>query len=76
MQVNQYPTEKEILRTYILENKRLKKENDQLKLQIEKLKCCKDCNNVACFPEWGKIICLKDNKWHNDFYKCDKWELD
>lgn len=46
----------------------LEKENEQLKAQIEKMKCCNNCKLYQC-EEW------KNNEITYHFSKCEKWEL-
>lgn len=44
------------------------KENEQLKQQIEKMKCCNNCKLYQC-EKW------KNNKINYHFNKCENWEL-
>lgn len=50
---------------------RLEKENEQLKEQIEKMKCCYNCS------KWYDGDCEESPKSKTFFcadFKCDKWE--
>lgn len=44
------------------------KENEQLKQQIEKMKCCNNCKLYQC-EKW------KNNEINYHFNKCENWEL-
>lgn len=46
----------------------IEKENEQLKQQIEKMKCCNNCKLYQC-EKW------KNNEINYHFNKCEKWEL-
>lgn len=47
---------------------RLEKENEQLKQQIEKMKCCNNCKLYQC-EKW------KNNEINYHFNKCENWEF-
>lgn len=51
-----------------LEILKFEKENEQLKQQIEKMKCCNNCKLYQC-EKW------KNNKINYHFNKCENWEL-
>lgn len=44
------------------------KENEQLKQQIEKMKCCNNCKLYQC-EKW------ENNEINYHFNKCENWEL-
>ena len=44
------------------------KENEQLKQQIEKMKCCNNCKLYQC-EKW------KNNEINYHFNKCENWEF-
>lgn len=44
------------------------KENEQLKAQIEKMKCCNNCKLYQC-EKW------KNNEINYHFNKCENWEF-
>lgn len=44
------------------------KENEQLKQQIEKMKCCNNCKLYQC-EKW------KNNEINYHFDKCENWEF-
>lgn len=46
----------------------LEKENEQLKQQIEKMKCCNNCKLYQC-EKW------KNNEINYHFNKCENWEF-
>lgn len=46
----------------------LEEENEQLKAQIEKMKCCNNCKLYQC-EKW------KNNEINYHFNKCENWEL-
>lgn len=59
--------DKSYIRFYHYEN--LKEENERLKQQIEKMKCCFNCKNWY----WKHSRCKK--KLKGDCFKASKWEL-
>lgn len=49
----------------------------KIEQQIEKMKCCYNCNNTDCYDYENEEKRCKLNKiWHDFDYKCDKWELE
>ena len=51
-----------------LEILKFEKENEQLKQQIEKMKCCNNCKLYQC-EKW------ENNEINYHFNKCENWEL-
>lgn len=55
---------------WILE--KLEKENEQLKVQIEKMKCCKNCKKYRMPESQVTLLCLKNQRTN---FCCEDWEL-
>lgn len=63
----------------LLANKEVKEDNEQLKAQIEKMKCCENCKygglyseGLYCYAPIELIITKQMNKKETC---CDKWDL-
>lgn len=50
------------------------KENEQLKEQIEKMKCCMNCVHCEINQEWH-LFCNADSVINFNANFCEKWEL-
>ena len=51
------------------------KENEDLKKQIEQMKCCENCINNYCIYEGFRCCNVLNQPSMIVFKKCDKWEL-
>lgn len=54
-------------------NDKLVKENEQLKQQIEEMKCCGNCKFI-CF-DYSDLFCTVRDEFVGAYAVCEKWDM-
>ena len=62
----------DFIRPFEMKIKDLEQVNEQLKQQIEKMKCCKNCKKYRMLESQVTLRCLKNQRTN---FCCEDWEL-